>query len=93
MRDRKPYVRIWQELSRDKGMIFLSGPRQAGKTTLAQIISQSFANYLYFNWDIPQHRIRLIKDPAFFETVERVERKAIHSHSPSVPMAFSVAVK
>lgn len=71
MRDRKPYVRIWQELSRDKGMIFLSGPRQTGKTTLAQIISKSFSNYLYFNWDVPQHRIRLIKDPAFFETVER----------------------
>lgn len=52
-------------------MVFLSGPRQAGKTTLAQIISQSFTNYLYFNWDIPQHRIRLIRDPVFFEAVER----------------------
>lgn len=71
MRDRKLYVKIWQQLARDKGMIFLTGPRQAGKTTFAQIISKSFANYLYFNWDAPQHRIRLIKDPVFFETVER----------------------
>lgn len=71
MRDRKSYVSIWRELARDKGVIFLSGPRQAGKTTLAQIISKSFSNYLYFNWDIPQHRIRLINNPAFFETVER----------------------
>jgi hypothetical protein len=71
MRDRKLYVKIWQQLARDKGMIFLSGPRQAGKTTLAKIISKSFANYLYFNWDVPQHRVRLINDPVFFETVER----------------------
>ncbi|MBN1841740.1 MAG: AAA family ATPase [Deltaproteobacteria bacterium] len=52
-------------------MIFLTGPRQAGKTTLAEIISRSFANSLYFNWDIPQNRIRLIENPAFFEAVER----------------------
>ncbi|MFQ5753728.1 MAG: ATP-binding protein [bacterium] len=71
MKYRRPYVKLWQELARDKSMIFLSGPRQAGKTTLAQIISKSFVNYIYFNWDIPQHRIRLIKEPVFFETVER----------------------
>lgn len=71
MNDRKPYVKIWQELVRDKSMIFLAGPRQAGKTTLAQIISRSFTNSLYFNWDIPEHRTRLIKNPAFFEAVER----------------------
>lgn len=52
-------------------MTFLTGPRQAGKTTLAEMISRSFANSLYFNWDIPQHRIRLIQNPAFFEAVER----------------------
>lgn len=71
MKNRKPYIQIWQELARDKSMIFLSGPRQAGKTTLAQIISRSFKNNLYFNWDIPQHRIRLINDPAFFEAIKR----------------------
>lgn len=32
MEDRGPYIRIWQELSRDKSMIFLAGPRQVGKT-------------------------------------------------------------
>lgn len=71
MENRKLYVKIWQELAGDKSMIFLSGPRQAGKTTLAQIISKSFTNNLYFNWDIPQHRINLIKNPTFFETIKR----------------------
>ena len=47
------------------------GPRQAGKTTLTQIISRSFANNLYFNWDIPNHRTKLFADSNFFEDVTR----------------------
>ena len=39
MKNRDTYVRIWEDLADDKSMIFLVGPRQAGKTTLAQIIS------------------------------------------------------
>lgn len=70
MNKRTPYVKIWQELESGKGMIFLAGPRQAGKTTLARIISDSFANNLYFNWDIVDHRIRLLENPVFFESVE-----------------------
>jgi uncharacterized protein len=49
----------------------MAGPRQAGKTTLAQIIADSFTNSLYFNWDIPEHRTRLFEDPNFFESVIR----------------------
>jgi len=71
MNGRKPYVEIWRELVRDKSMIFLAGPRQAGKTTLARIISRSFTNSLYFNWDIPEHRSRMIENPVFFEAVQR----------------------
>ncbi|MBW1741072.1 MAG: ATP-binding protein [Deltaproteobacteria bacterium] len=71
MESRDPYVKIWQDLAIDKSMIFVSGPRQAGKTTLAQMISASFTNSLYFNWDIAEHRTRLIEDPTFFEAVER----------------------
>lgn len=37
-------------------MVFLAGPRQAGKTTLAKLIAGSFTNNFYFNWDIPEHR-------------------------------------
>lgn len=71
MESRAPYVKIWQELVRDKSMVFLAGPRQTGKTTLAQIISRPFTNSVYFNWDIAEHRIRLIENPTFFEAVER----------------------
>jgi predicted AAA+ superfamily ATPase len=52
-------------------MVFLAGPRQSGKTTFCQIVLNSFANHIYFNWDIPGDRERFISDPSFFEDVER----------------------
>ena len=70
MEKRKPYIKIWQDLAIDKSMIFLVGPRQAGKTTLAQIISDSFTNNLYFNWDIAEHRTNFMQNPIFFEEIE-----------------------
>jgi predicted AAA+ superfamily ATPase len=71
MYQRELYHKIWQELAADKEMIFLAGPRQAGKTTLANIIAKSFANSLYCNWDIPEQRTRLLHNPSFFEEMER----------------------
>ena len=71
MESRDLYVSIWRELATEKSMVFLAGPRQSGKTTLAHIISRSFTNTLYFNWDIAEHRARLIENPTFFEAVER----------------------
>ncbi len=71
MDKRMLYMKIWKELAADKSMIFLTGPRQSGKTTLAQIISQSFMNSIYFNWDIAEHRKRFIENPSFFQDIER----------------------
>jgi uncharacterized protein len=71
MEQREAYKRIWKDLSSDKNMILLAGPRQVGKTTLAQIISRSFTNHVYFNWDIPEHRKDFLENPTFFETMER----------------------
>jgi len=43
-----------------KKMVFLGGPRQVGKTTLAQsLIKQKKAGYL--NWDIAEDRERILK--------------------------------
>ena len=71
-------MKIWQELAREKSMLFLVGPRQVGKTTLTQIISRSFPNNLYFNWDIPQHKTRLMENPTFFQEIKR--------RDPSTPL-------
>jgi uncharacterized protein len=74
MENRNPYIRLWQELAAEKSMVFLAGPRQAGKTTLAQIIAQSYANQLYFNWDIPSSRAVLLNNPVFFEELKRKDQ-------------------
>ena len=42
-----------------KKMVFLSGPRQVGKTTLAKSILGDAAGYL--NWDIPAHRESILR--------------------------------
>ncbi len=68
---RELYKKNWQELASEKEMVFLAGPRQSGKTTLAGIIAEGFANSLYFNWDIPEQRSRLLRNPSFFEEVDR----------------------
>ena len=39
-----------------KKMVFLSGPRQVGKTTLAKSIMANFAQAQYLNWDVPADR-------------------------------------
>lgn len=69
--NRDIYLYIWSDLARAKSMIFLSGPRQAGKTTLARKISESFPNSLYFNWDLDTNKKRLIENPTFFTDLER----------------------
>ncbi len=52
-------------------MLFMAGPRQVGKTTLAQSLAESYTNRVYLNWDIPSHRSRLIENPTFFEEIDR----------------------
>ncbi len=62
---------MWEKLSAEKQMVFLSGARQAGKTTLAKEIAKGFANNFYFNWDFLEHKKLLLKNPAFFENINR----------------------
>jgi predicted AAA+ superfamily ATPase len=71
METRDPYVKTWQDLAREKSMVFCVGPRQVGKTTLSKIIAEAYPNNLYFNWDDPRNRSRLIENPFFFEEVVR----------------------
>jgi uncharacterized protein len=40
-------------------MVFVAGPRQVGKTTLALSLKDAKKGYL--NWDIPEHRERILK--------------------------------
>ncbi|HAH32752.1 MAG TPA: hypothetical protein DCL44_10610 [Elusimicrobia bacterium] len=56
-------------------MVFISGPRQAGKTTLAKAILKEAGQGIYFNWDIITDQKKLIKDPYFFEKENRDHKK------------------
>ncbi len=71
MLPRHLYSRIFNDLIAEKSMIFMAGPRQAGKTTLAQNLAESYTNNVYLNWDILSHRSRFIENPIFFEEIER----------------------
>ncbi len=70
MIDRPLYDSAWQTLSGFKSMVFLAGPRQAGKTTFARALMAN-RDGVYLNYDIPEHRTRLIGDPAFYHEVTR----------------------
>jgi uncharacterized protein len=44
-----------------KKMVFLTGPRQSGKTTLSQALSSSFKSGVYLNYDRFEHRTQILK--------------------------------
>lgn len=71
---RNYYINIWNELSNEKSLIFLIGPRQSGKTTLSKIIANDFNNNIYFNWDIIKHRNKFVNDNYFFENIVRTDK-------------------
>jgi len=72
MYNRAIYKELWDELSADKSMIMLAGPRQSGKTTFArEIVARDFTDSVYFNWDLAKDKQRLIADPDFFSKEPR----------------------
>jgi hypothetical protein len=71
MRERPLYRKIFKELSKERRMVFMAGPRRVGKTTLGEMIGRAFTNQMVLNWEIPEHRTRLIRNPALFEEIER----------------------
>lgn len=45
----------------EEKMVFISGPRQVGKTTLARdIVGKKFSNITYFNWDFGEDRKKIL---------------------------------
>lgn len=50
---------IQQDIRRK--MVFLAGPRQVGKTTLAEQVADKFPHHLYLSWDDPKDRRRILK--------------------------------
>ncbi len=42
-----------------KKMVFIGGPRQVGKTTLARFLAEENQHHVYLNWDNPKHKIQI----------------------------------
>lgn len=55
----KRYIQKQVEKDLKNKMVFVSGPRQVGKTTLAMSLLKTTESYL--NWDIPTHREAILK--------------------------------
>jgi hypothetical protein len=55
--DRYITEQVQHDLARK--MVFIPGPRQVGKTTLARSLAKSPQSYL--NWDVAEHRERILK--------------------------------
>lgn len=71
MKDRPLYQQILEESLNSKEMVFLAGPRQVGKTTLARRVKKNYSTSAYTNWDIFADRERIVSDPEFFTKIDR----------------------
>jgi len=71
MKKRKYYKNIWGDFNKEKEMIFISGARQTGKTTLAKGIASQEPVAHYFNYDVPENKTKLLAKPSFFEDINR----------------------
>lgn len=61
----------------DKKMVLLSGPRQAGKTTLAKEIGKDFSKTVYLNYDRLEDR-KIIHEEAWLDDTELLILDEIH---------------
>jgi hypothetical protein len=83
--ERTLYRSVWEELSAEKAMVFIAGPRQVGKTTFAESIARSFRNHAFINWDVLGDRARILKDPYFFAALPRRDRSLAFTIKPWTP--------
>lgn len=60
-------------------MVFLGGPRQVGKTTLAQTIASQFKSATYLNWDSRPHR-KIIMNAQWSPDTEMLAFDELHKY-------------
>jgi len=63
-----------EHFSHYEQMMFLVGPRQVGKTTLAQLLQTLFQETAYFNWDVIKDRQKILAGQTFIEDYFPLQR-------------------
>ena len=66
-------ILLEEHLAQYRQMIFLTGPRQVGKTTTSLEASLESPIHYYFNWDNDDHRALIIEGPAAVAKAARLE--------------------
>jgi predicted AAA+ superfamily ATPase len=75
-------ILLEEHLKELRQMVFLSGPRQVGKTTTSLEASLESPWHFYFNWDNEDHRALIIEGP---EAVSRAAKlDEIHKNLPII---------
>ena len=58
----------------ERQMLFLTGPRQVGKTTSARRVGEAWGDHRYLTWDDPADRKRILAGPGAVAEVLALER-------------------
>ena len=79
LKDNKRYITSFIKQDLKDRMVFIGGPRQVGKTTLAQALLKNYHEQhpAYFNWDFLEHQ-KKIKDRAWPSTEKLIIFDEIH---------------
>lgn len=73
---------IKTHLQSDDEMIFLSGPRQVGKTTSSKLAANYTDRYIYLNWDNPEDRDLILQGPS--KIIEQAKLDQLSEQKPIV---------
>lgn len=78
-------LRIYEQVvlnhfAENKQMLFIAGPRQVGKTTLAKSLSAHFDHFYYLNFDIESDRQLIMQGSA--AVVEKFSLHALYKKKP-----------
>lgn len=65
---------ISAHLKSDDEMLFLSGPRQVGKTTVSLNLANEYSNFTYLNWDNEDHKQVILTGPTAIVQVANIDQ-------------------
>ncbi len=71
---------LQHHLAEANQMVFLSGPRQVGKTTISRSVETSTSEFLYLNWDDLEHRTIIMEGASVI--ADQLKLAEMHARRP-----------